>query len=224
MQRSQTAAPAQRDTMMSAVGGGHGSPAGRRPRVGSDGDASRPTSTASARFAAGVLEDLYAVVYGERPVGVRSGATARALLMVLRLAGPGRRRRSPPARLGDAAVRRDPRARRRPPCARRPAGSWRVGSWSVEAELGLAMFVFRLPAAGPPPTRLARRGARALDDGEPGQRRSGRLSATHVPSWRSWTPVPSGGVVPGVRRRRPSGAVCGSSRSRRRASAASAVR
>ena len=39
-------------------------------------------------FAACVLEDLYAVVYGERPVGVRAWCDDGALLMLLRLAGP----------------------------------------------------------------------------------------------------------------------------------------
>ena len=39
-------------------------------------------------FAAGVLEDLYAAVYGERPVGVRTWCDGDALLMLLRLAGP----------------------------------------------------------------------------------------------------------------------------------------
>jgi hypothetical protein len=140
-----------------------------------------------------VLEDLYAVVYGERPVGVNIWCDSSALLMVLRLAGPADIEEPPPVEVL--------------PCdaipelvttAVRAQTGWElvVGSSSVQAELGLAMFVFRLPSVGPPPTRLLRRGARLLDDGEPGPRRSARLSATHVPSWRSWTPVPSGGVVP----------------------------
>src|SRR5579863_6930036 len=39
-------------------------------------------------FAAQVLEDLYGLVYGERPVGVRAWCDGSALLMVVRLAGP----------------------------------------------------------------------------------------------------------------------------------------
>ena len=37
-------------------------------------------------FAAQVLEDLYGLVYGERPVGVRVWCDGSALLMVVRLA------------------------------------------------------------------------------------------------------------------------------------------
>jgi hypothetical protein len=166
---------------------------GRRPRIG--GDPVRPRDVDRiGRFAAGVLEDLYAVVYGERPVGVNLWCDSSALLMVLRLAGPADIEEPP--LVGALPCDAIPEL---VTTAVRAQTGWElvVGSSSMEAELGLAMFVFRLPAVGPPPTRPIRRGARALDGGEPAPRRSAvRLSVTHVPSWRSWTPIPSGGVVP----------------------------
>jgi hypothetical protein len=178
--------------MMSAVGGGHGAPGGRRSRVG--GDPGRPRDVARiGRFAADVLEDLYAVVYGERPVGVNLWCDSSALLMVLRLAGPADIEEPP--LVGALPCDAIPEL---VATAVRAQTGWElaVGSSSVEADLGLAMFVFRIPPGGPPATRLAWRGARTLDDGEPGKRRGGGLAATHVPSWRSWSPVPSGGVMP----------------------------
>ena len=48
----------------------------------------QPSSDHVGAFAAGVLEQLYAVVYGEPPVGVRSWCEGGALMLLLRLAGP----------------------------------------------------------------------------------------------------------------------------------------
>jgi hypothetical protein len=68
-----------------------------------------------------------------------------------------------------------------------------VGSWSVEAEMGLVMFVFNLPvepAESPPGvTPLAAGRGR-------GRGRAGRLEPPRMPSWRTWSPVPEGGVLP----------------------------
>jgi hypothetical protein len=98
-------------------------------------------------FAARVLEDLYAVVYGERPVGVRSWSEGGALLTLLRLAGPapfgGYQPDQPeqPGMLPYAAIPELVAA-----AVRAQTGcELEVGGWSVEAELGLVMFVFRLP-------------------------------------------------------------------------------
>jgi hypothetical protein len=60
------------------------------------------------------------------------------------------------------------------------------GAISVERELGLVIFVFDLPA-DPPAAALEHRGPHRED--------------VHVPSWRTWTPVPSGGVPSSGRRR-----------------------
>jgi hypothetical protein len=176
--------------MMSAVGGGQGASGGRRTRAGRD-PARRRDIDRIGRFAACVLEDLYAVVYGERPVGVNVWCESSALVMVLRMAGPADI--SEPPLAGSLPCEAIPEL---VTTAVRAQTGWElvVGSWSVQPELGLAMFVFRLRGAPPPPPRL--RAPRALDEGDPQPRRGVRASAAHVPSWRSWTPVPSGGVVP----------------------------
>ena len=72
-----------------------------------------------------------------------------------------------------------------------------VGSWSVEADLGLVMFVFRLP--NEPPRRAEEQtagvagSALAEGAGSASVRRGARPA--RVPSWRAWSPVPPGGVV-----------------------------
>jgi hypothetical protein len=149
-------------------------------------------------FAACVLEDLYAVIYGERPVGVRTWCDGGALLMLLRLAGPTPFDGEPREQGG------------RLPCEAIPelvAAAVRVqtgcelvvGSWSVEAELGLVMFVFRLPLeplAAPqiPQPDLSALAATPKPEGANG-RAAGRKTM-RVPSWRTWSPVPQGGIVP----------------------------
>ena len=143
-------------------------------------------------FAACVLEELYAVVYGERPVGVRTWCDGGALLMLLRLAGPtpfGGERREPAGTLPYAAIPELVAA-----AVRVQTGcDLAVGSWSVEAEMGLVMFVFNLPvepAESPPGvTPLAAGRGR-------GRGRAGRLEPPRMPSWRTWSPVPEGGVLP----------------------------
>ena len=108
-----------------------------------------------------MLEDLYGLVYGERPVGVRAWCDGSALLMVVRLAGP---LESEQAELA-AMV----------PCegipelvvaAVRAQTGWAlaVGSWSVEADLGLVMFVFRLPGRPAGARARSRAGRRRADD------------------------------------------------------------
>jgi hypothetical protein len=138
-------------------------------------------------FAAQVLEDLYGLVYGEPPVGVRAWCDGSALLMVVRLAGPSD---GSPADLGAMM-----------PCegipelvtaAVRAQTGWElaVGSWSVETDLGLVMFVFRLPDDPPQRPRMPEAGAPHATRGELEARRAVRWHETHVPSWRAWSPVP----------------------------------
>ncbi len=146
-------------------------------------------------FAAGVLEDLYAAVYGERPVGVRTWCDRDSLLMLLRLAGPapfGGVAREHGATLPYEAIPELVATAVRVQTGCELA----VGSWSVEADLGLVMFVFRLPAAPPlagsaaePPLVAA-----AAPAPEPRSERGSRRATARVPSWRAWSPVPPGGV------------------------------
>jgi hypothetical protein len=146
--------------------------------------------------AAQVLEDLYGLVYGERPVGVRVWCDGSALLMVVRLAGAANGNE---AELGPIL-----------PCegipelvatAVRARTDWElaVGSSSVEADLGLVMFVFRLPD-GPPEHRSrapAATGALVATSAELEAGRAVRSGpVTRVPSWRTWSPVPSGPIAP----------------------------
>jgi len=157
-------------------------------------------------FAAGVLEDLYAAVYGERPVGVRTWYDRDSLLMLLRLPGPapfgGRRELAGTLpyeaipELVAAAVRVQ------------TGCELAVGSWSVEADLGLVMFVFRLPAkalAGSPAERPRVAAAADAPKAEPPRERGTRRKAARVPSWRAWSPVPPGAAgeheAPAERRR-----------------------
>jgi hypothetical protein len=121
-------------------------------------------------LAARVLADLHAVVFGERPLGVRSWCDGSALLVVLGLGasgGAGRAARDAMPDLVAASV------------AAQTGWRLRAGNWASEPELGLVMFVFHLPEtpAGRPP--LSR---------PPVAPRRGALD--HVPAWRSWTPVP----------------------------------
>jgi len=155
-------------------------------------------------FAAQVLEDLYGLVYGERPVGVRAWCDGSALLMVVRLAGLND---SDQAELGAML-----------PCegipelvaaAVRAQTGWELalGSWSVEAEFGLVMFVFRLPDDPPERARVPEPGGAVLTtSAELESRRAVRCQAAHIPSWRAWSPVPgrgaAGGGPPGPERRR----------------------
>ena len=111
-------------------------------------------------FAAGVLESLYAVVYGEPPVGVRAWTEGGALMLLLRLAGPapfgGTLPDQPeyPGMLPYAAIPELVAA-----AVRVQTGcELGIGSFSVEADLGLAMFVFRLPFDPPAAWALPERG------------------------------------------------------------------
>ena len=137
-------------------------------------------------FAAGVLEDLYAAVYGERPVGVRTWCDRGSLLMLLRLAGPAPFGGVPREHGGTLPYEAIPElvataVRVQTGC------ELAVGSWSVEADLGLVMFVFRLPVAP----------AGATPTTGPARQRAPRPTPARVPSWRSWSPLPPGGVVGG---------------------------
>jgi hypothetical protein len=113
-------------------------------------------------FASRVLEDLYVLVYGEPPVGVRSWCEGGALLVLLRLAGPapfgGYQPDQPeqPGMLPYAAIPElvAEAVRAQTGC------ELGVGGWSVEAELGLVMFVFRLPDH--PGARIPQDGLAAL--------------------------------------------------------------
>jgi hypothetical protein len=121
-------------------------------------------------LAARVLADLHAVVFGERPVGVRSWCDGSALLVVLGLGEPNR--------AGDGA--RDAMPDLVAAAVAAQTG-WRLrpGNWAREPDLDLVMFVFHLPGT------LAERPR--LDGGPQALRRE---PADHVPAWRSWTPVP----------------------------------
>jgi hypothetical protein len=146
-------------------------------------------------FAASVLADLYAVVLGERPVGVRAWCDDGALLMLLRLAGPtpfADAAREQGGKLPYEAIPELVAA------AVRVQTGWELtlGSWSVEAELGLVTFVFRLPLEPlaypriPPP-------AGVTTAAKPKPARGSRRQSARVPSWRTWSPLPQDGVVPG---------------------------
>jgi hypothetical protein len=156
------------------------------------------TSERVGAFAACVLEDLYTAVYGERPVGVRVWCDGGALLMLLRLAGPtpfGGEQREPGGRLPYDAIPELIAAAVRVQTGCELA----VGSWSVEADLGLVMFVFRLPLQPVASPRKAEHGVTAIGEPPEGETTCGRAPnwpAARVPSWRSWSPVPHGGVVP----------------------------
>jgi hypothetical protein len=141
-------------------------------------------------FAASVLEDLYAVVHGERPVGVRAWCDDGALLMLLRLAGPmpfGGAQREHQGKLPYEAIPELVAA------AVRLQTGWElaVGSWSVESELGLVTFVFRLPPEPLDGPRFPRAGVAPTSKPAGGSRRD----SARVPAWRRWSPVPQDGVV-----------------------------
>jgi hypothetical protein len=144
-------------------------------------------------FAAGVLEDLYAAVYGERPVGVRTWCDRGSLLMLLRLAGPAPFAGVPRERGGTLPYEAIPElvataVRVQTGC------ELAVGSWCVEADLGLVMFVFRLPIeslSGSPTEQTGVVAGRPSPKAE----RASRRTTARVPSWRAWSPVPPGGVV-----------------------------
>jgi hypothetical protein len=149
-------------------------------------------------FAACVLEDLYSVVYGERPVGVRTWCDGGALLMMLRLAGPtpfGGEQREPGGRLPYDAIPELIAAAVRVQTGCELA----VGSWNVEAELGLVMFVFRLPQEAVASPRSGQHAVSAIGgtaEREPARGHAANRQAARVPSWRTWSPVPHGGAVP----------------------------
>jgi hypothetical protein len=149
-------------------------------------------------FAACVLEDLYAVIYGERPVGVRSWCDGGALLMLLRLAGPtpfDGEQREPRARLPYEAIPELIAAAVRVQTGCELA----LGSWSVEAELGLVMFVFRLPLeplAAPQIPQPDLSALAATPKPEGAHERAASWKTMRVPSWRTWSPVPHGGMMP----------------------------
>jgi len=151
-------------------------------------------------LAAQVLEDLYGLVYGERPVGVRVWCDGSALLMVVRLAGP---RDAGEVEL-EALLPCDGIPELVATAVRAQTG-WvlAVGSWSVEADLGLVMFVFRLVDEPRERPRLPDAGGAVLaTSAELDARRAVRWQTSHRPSWRAWSPVPSGGVAPAPERRR----------------------
>jgi hypothetical protein len=141
-------------------------------------------------FAASVLADLYAVVHGERPVGVRAWCDDGALLMLLRLAGPmpfTGGQRAHPGKLPYEAIPELVAA-----AVRLQTGcELAVGSWSVESDLGLVTFVFRLPPEPLDGSRLPQAGVAATSKPAGGS----RPRTARVPSWRRWSPVPQDGVV-----------------------------
>ena len=118
------------------------------------------TSERVGTFAAGVLESLYKVVYGEPPVGVRAWTEGGALMLLLRLAGPapfgGFQPDQPelPGMLPYAAIPELVAAA----VSVQTGCELGIGSFSVEAELGLVMFVFRLPFETPAHWHLPERG------------------------------------------------------------------
>ena len=144
-------------------------------------------------FAAGVLEQLYTVVYGEPPVGVRSWCEGGALMLLLRLAGPapfGGFQPDQPELPGMLPYGAIPELVAE--AVRVQAGcDLGIGSWSVEADLGLAMFVFRLPLEAPggsqPPERA---------EFPPELGRDWRLGGT--PPWSDLAPL--GAVAPQAER------------------------
>lgn len=148
-------------------------------------------------FAACVLEDLYAVIYGERPVGVRTWCDGGALLMLLRLAGPTPFDGEPREQEGRVPYEAIPELIAAAVQVQTGC-DLAVGSWSVEAELGLVMFVFRLPLEQRAAPQIPEPGLGALAgalDPEAAPGRAASWKAMRVPSWRTWSPVPQGGVV-----------------------------
>jgi hypothetical protein len=175
-------------SLMSAVGSGEGMPGGPGDWPADDTAARR-----LGAFAAHVLENLYVAVFGERPVGVRAWCDGATLLMVLRIAGPVDHDQPPLAGLL--------------PCDAIPelvvtalqaqAGcAVTVGSWSIEADLGLAMFVFNLPRGRGLPFAIPVVGEPITAPGEVEheQARPQHWTARRVPSWRTWSPVPGSGI------------------------------
>lgn len=118
------------------------------------------TSERVGTFAAAVLESLYAVVHGEPPVGVRAWTEGGALMLLLRLAGPppfgGFQPDQPefPGMLPYAAMPELIAAA----VAVQTGTELQIGSFSVESELGLVMFSFRLPFEPPAAWHLPARG------------------------------------------------------------------
>lgn len=182
--------------------GGEG-PVGQR-RATSGGPVSRSDAERVGAFAARVLDDLYALVYGERPVDVRVWCDGSAMLMLVRLAGPVDGDQAEPGPMLPSEAIPELVA-----TAVRAQTGWElaIGSWSVETELGLVMFVFRLPDEAPAELRFPELELSELaSSDELDVRRAARWGAAHVPSWRAWSPVPRGGVggdpEPGADRRR----------------------
>lgn len=92
-----------------------------------------------AAFTARVLSDLYAVVYQERPAGMRAWCEHDELVVAIRLGGPTPRAGLlPHAGLPDLVA-----------AAVVAQTGWELSvvGWSAEADLGLVRFVFGLPAA-----------------------------------------------------------------------------
>jgi len=113
-------------------------------------------------FAGGVIERLYTVVYGEPPVGVRTWCDGGALLMLLRLRGRAPFGSEQPEQPGALPYDAIPElvvaaVREQADC------ELTFGDWSVEPELGLVLFVFRLPLE-PPDDRLLRPSLTALSE------------------------------------------------------------
>jgi len=184
---------------MDSERGGEG-PVGERSRRA--GDARRHTSDVEVvgAFATQVLEDLYGLVYGERPAGVRAWCDGSALLMVVHLAGPLEPEQSeigtlvPCEGIPELVV-----------AAVRAQTGWElaIGSGSVEPELGLVMFVFRLPDDPPQRPRIPEPGGALVTTSiELESRRASHWQSAHIPSWRAWSPVPGHGDDAGGGERR----------------------
>ena len=99
------------------------------------------SSARLAALAARALEALYAAVCGEPPIGARAWRDGSTLLLVL---APGENGacglecEALPALIADAV-------------RTRTGAQLRDGRWRSEPELGIEMFVFRLPAPVDPP-------------------------------------------------------------------------
>ena len=143
-------------------------------------------------LAARVLEDIYTVVHGRGPVGVRTWCDADRLLIVMRLEEDtvsGTQLYAAFAPLLVTAV------------GVRTGLELDAGAVSVEREMGLVIFVVHLPAAVSEPGGGSDAGELVATAGD-AHARSPRWQAVHVPSWRTWTPVPSGGALD-LERRQP---------------------
>jgi hypothetical protein len=103
-------------------------------------------------FAARVLEDLYTVVCGERPVSVRASSDGDTLAVQLRLPGPAPF--AAPALEADRSLPYDAIPELVRAAARVQAGvELRIDGWSADGELGLVTFSFSVAGEGGQPPR-----------------------------------------------------------------------